>query len=90
MPSTVPPTPAAAGRTPVTAGNVVSPDNKLLALMQFRFVKHARISDLHQSLNNIYSDTIDAEQDINALFTDANRPDVKNDADLTRAAHRLF
>ena len=92
--STVPATPApggAAGGTPSasTAGNVAGPDYALLSFIQFQFVKHARISDLHQSLNNNYGDAIADMQDIDQLFT-TNRADIKGDADLLRAVRRLL
>ena len=62
----------------------------MLTLIQFAFVKHPRINDLHQSLNNVSSDAVDAEQDIGTSFTNASHTDVKNAADLTKAACRLL
>ena len=53
--STVPATPAqagAAGGAPSAsaAGDVAGPDCALLSFVQFQFVRHARINDLHQAL----------------------------------------
>ena len=59
--TTAPATPAqvgAAGGTPSTSTtcNVAGPDYTLLSFAQFQFVRHARISDLHQALNNNHGD----------------------------------
>ena len=96
MQSTVPATPATGGgsrvgaRSPAAARFATSPDNKLLILVQFTFVKHPRINDLRQSSDNICADAVDAEEDIDALLTSAECSDVKNDVDLTKAACRLL
>ena len=87
--STVPATPAqvgTAGGTPSAsaAGDVAGPDCTLLSFAQFQFVRHARINDLHQALNNNYGDTVADTQDIDQLFT-SNRADIKGDADLLKA-----
>ena len=92
--STVPATPAqvgAAGGAPSTsaAGDVAGPDCSLLLFMQFQFVRHARINDLHQALNNNYGDTVADTADIDQLFTN-NRADIKSDADLLRTVRRLL
>ena len=74
--TTVPATPAAAGiggGTSAGAGGATGgPDNKLLSFIAFNFVRHARIGDLHQALNNNYSDTIcdAALMDIKCYFSD--------------------
>ena len=39
-------------------------------------MKHARVSDLHQSLNNNCSDAIDEEKEIDTLFTNASSTDI--------------
>ena len=92
--STVPATPAqvgAAGGAPSAsaAGNVAGPDHSLLSFMQFQFVRHARINDLHQALNNNYGDAVADTADIDQLFTN-NRADIKSDADLLRTVRRLL
>ena len=91
--TTVPATPAAIGAgggTSTGAGGAPGgPDNKLLSFIAFNFVRHARIGDLHQALNNNYSDTICDAGDIDTIFT-ANRADVKSDTDLMRAIRRLL
>ena len=79
--STVPPTPAAAGggsearaRSPGGHARVrTGPECSLLAYVQFSFVKHPAINDLHQALNHICSDALDAEEDINTSFASAER-----------------
>ena len=91
--TTVPATPAAAGTGGGTAtgagGTPGGPDNKLLSFIAFNFVRHVRIGDLHQALNNNYSDTICDAADIDTIFT-ANRADIKSDTDLMRAMRRLL
>ena len=52
-------------------------------------MRHARVGDLHQSLNNAYSDTIVDTGDINTLFT-TGRTNVKSDAESMKAARRLL
>ena len=66
------------------------PDNTLLTLIQFYFIRHPRISDLHRSLNDIYGFTIDDEADINTLFVTPERVDIKGDVESLRAARRLL
>ena len=91
--TTVPATPAAAGigggTATGTGGTPGGPDNKLLSFIAFNFVRHARIGDLHQALNNNYSDTICDAADIDTIFT-ANRADIKSDTDSMRATRRLL
>ena len=92
--STVPATPAqvgAAGGAPSAsaAGNVAGPDHSLLSFMQFQFVRHARINDLHQALNNNHGDTVADTADVDQLFAN-NRADIKSDADLLRTVRRLL
>ena len=92
--STAPATPSqagAAGGTPSTSatGNVAGPDHTLLSFVQFQFVKHARINDLHQASNNDHGDAVADTQDIDQLFA-TNRADIKGDADLLKAVHRLL
>ena len=88
--TTVPATPAAGGGTSTGAGGATGgPDNKLLSFIAFNFVRHARIGDLHQALNNNYSDTICDAADIDTIFT-ANRADIKSDTDLMKATRRLL
>ena len=94
--STVPPTPAAAGggseaRARSPGGHArarAGPTHSLLACIQFSFVKHPAISDLHQAFNHNCQDALDAEADIDALFTSAERTDVKSDGESTKAARR--
>ena len=62
----------------------------MLTLVQFSFVRHPRVSDLHRSLNDIYGFTIDDEADINTLFVTPERADIKGDVELLRAARRLL
>ena len=64
--------------------------HSLLAHVQFSFVKHPAISDLHQAFDHDYQDTLDSEADIDALFTSAERTDVKSDGELTKAARRML
>ena len=96
MPSTVPATPATSGgsraiaRSPATTRHATSQVDKLLTLIQFAFVKHPRINDPHQSLSNVCADAADAEEGIDTLFASAERTDVKNDVDLTKAVRRLL
>ena len=71
---------------PPAASAKASPDNNLLTLAQFSFVRHPRISDLHRSLNDICGFTVDDEDDIHMLFATPERVDIKGDADLLRAA----
>ena len=92
--STVPATPArvgAAGGTPSTSttGNVTGPDYSLLLFMQFQFVRHARINDLHQALNNNHGDAVADTADIDQLFSN-NRADIKSDADLLHATRPSY
>ena len=63
---------------------MAGPDYLLLSCMQFQFVKHARINDLHQALKNNYGDTVADTQDIDQSFT-TGRADIKSDAELLRA-----
>ena len=88
--TTVPATPGIGGGTATGAGGTLGgPDNKLLSFIAFNFVRHARIGDLHQALNNNYSDAICDAADIDAIFA-ANRADIKSDTDLMKATRRLL
>ena len=87
--TTVPATPGIGGGTATGAGGTLGgPDNKLLSFIAFNFVRHARIGDLHQALNNNYSDTICDAGDIDTIFT-ANRADVNvHQVDLMQNSNR--
>ena len=92
MPSstTVPATPATGGTSsPGTTSSAGIPDCKLLKVTQAQFTKHTSINDLHQSLNTNYGDSYDAESDINTLFTNSNRTEIKRDTELINAVRRL-
>ena len=52
-------------------------------------MRHARVGDLHQSLNNACSDTVADAKDIDTLFA-TGRTDIKGDADSMKAMHRLL
>ena len=58
-------------------------------LVQFSFVRHPRMTDLHQSLNDVFGCTVDDARDIDALFSAAEHGTINSDADLLRAGRRF-